>query len=59
MRAGEQVLLDDMTVEQMEQALGVKILAIPDDGQALVEAILQKRRKGLGLLKRLFGARAK
>ena len=59
LRAGEQVLLDDMTVEQMEQALGVKILAIPDDGQALVEAILQKRRKGLGLLKRLFGARAK
>lgn len=59
LRAGEQVLLDDMTVEQMEQALGVKILAIPDDGQALVEAILQKRRKGLGLLKRLFGARVK
>ena len=57
LRAGERVLLDDMTVEDMEQALGVRIVPIPDDGQALVDAILRQEKKGF--FGRLFGAKAK
>lgn len=58
LRAGETVLLDDTTVEDMEKALGVSIVAVPDDGQALVNAILGEEKK-VSFRKRLFGARAK
>jgi len=58
LRAGESVLLDDTTVEDMEKALGVSIVAVPDDGQALVDAILGEEKK-VSFWKRLFGARAK
>lgn len=41
LRAGERVFLDDVTVEQLEQALGVPVTVVPaDSGFDLVDAIL-------------------
>ena len=41
LRSGEQVFLDDVTVEQLEEALGVNVIPIPaDSGFDLVDAIL-------------------
>ena len=41
LRAGERVFLDDVTVEQVEEALGVPVTALPaDSGFDLVDAIL-------------------
>ena len=41
LRAGERVVLDDVTVEQVEEALGVPVTALPaDSGFDLVDAIL-------------------
>ncbi len=41
LRAGEQVFLDDVTVEQVEQALGVCVLPVPaESGFDLIDAIL-------------------
>jgi len=41
LRAGEQVFLDDVTVEQVEQALGVTVVPVPaDSGFDLADAIL-------------------
>ena len=41
LRAGERVFLDDVTVEQLEEALGVQVVAVPaDSGFDLVDAIL-------------------
>ena len=41
LRAGERVLLDDVTVEQVEEALGVTVIPVPaDSGFDLADAIL-------------------
>lgn len=41
LRAGERIFLDDVTVEQVEEALGVPVTALPaDSGFDLVDAIL-------------------
>ena len=41
LRAGERVFLDDVTVEELEQALGVPVVPVPaDSGFDLVDAIL-------------------
>ena len=41
LRAGERVFLDDVTVEQLEQTLGVSVVPVPaDSGFDLVDAIL-------------------
>ena len=41
LRAGERVFLDDVTVEQLEEALGVQVVPVPaDSGFDLVDAIL-------------------
>lgn len=40
LRTGEEVFLDDMTVQQVEQALHVKLTAIEPGGQDFVDAIL-------------------
>ena len=41
LRAGERVFLDDVTVDQLEQALGVTVVPVPaDSGFDLVDAIL-------------------
>lgn len=39
LRHGEEVFLDDITLKQVEETLQVKILPVPQDGMALVEAI--------------------
>ena len=40
LRDGENVLLDDITTEDIEKALDTKIIAVGDDGYELLEAIL-------------------
>lgn len=40
LRDGENVLLDDVTTEDIEKALNTKIVAVGDDGYELLEAIL-------------------
>ncbi|MFI3255227.1 MAG: DUF512 domain-containing protein [Eubacteriales bacterium] len=39
LRHGEKVFLDDVTTEEVERALGVALIAVPQDGNSLVEAI--------------------
>lgn len=39
LREGEDVFLDDMTLSQAQQALGVRITPVPDDGAALLDAL--------------------
>ena len=38
MRAGEQYFLDDVTKDEVEQQLGVKIGIVPADGASLLNA---------------------
>ena len=40
LRSGETVFLDDVTVEEAENSLGVKITAVSDSGGAFVDALL-------------------
>lgn len=40
LRSGEQVFLDDMTVEELEEALQVPIKIVKPSGQALVDTVL-------------------
>lgn len=40
LRDGENVLLDDVTTEDIEKALGVSIIPVGDDGYELLDAIL-------------------
>ena len=40
LRSGERVLLDDMTVEELEVALQIKIVIVESDGQSLVDAVI-------------------
>lgn len=40
LRHGETVFLDDMTVEDVEQELNVKVIAVPQDGAELLYAML-------------------
>ena len=40
LRDGENVLLDDVTTDDIERELGTKIIAVGDDGYELLEAIL-------------------
>lgn len=40
LRDGENVLLDDITTEDIERELGTKIIAVGDDGYELLDAIL-------------------
>lgn len=44
LRAGENVFLDDVTVEGLEEALGVPIAVVDGDGASLVEAVIEKER---------------
>ena len=41
MRSGEEVFLDDMTRQQLEQALRVPVEVVPAEGALLYEAILK------------------
>ena len=40
LRMGERVFLDDITVEEVENALQVPLLIVKSSGQALLEAML-------------------
>ena len=42
LRTGEEVFLDDMTVQQVEKALEVHLTAIEPGGQDFVDAILDE-----------------
>lgn len=42
LRDGENVLLDDITTEDIEKALDTKIIAVGDDGYELLDAVLGK-----------------
>jgi putative radical SAM enzyme (TIGR03279 family) len=39
LRHGERVFLDDMRVEDVEEALGVKVVSVPNDGAEFVRAV--------------------
>lgn len=41
LRSGEDVLLDDMTVDELEKALGVAILVVDTPGDAFVKAVTE------------------
>lgn len=45
LRDGENVFLDDMTVEEMEEELGVPIHVVDADGASLVEAVTKRQKK--------------
>ena len=39
LRQGEEIFLDDMTLEQAQQQLGIRIAPVPDDGADLLYAL--------------------
>lgn len=43
LRDGENVFLDDCTVEELEQSLGVPVTVVDADGTSLVETIINKK----------------
>ena len=40
LRMGEEVFLDDITVSQVEEALGTKVISVDSDGEKFLEVIL-------------------
>jgi len=44
------VFLDDVTLDEVEQALGVPVFAISCDGAEFLNAILKKKTKGVSRL---------
>lgn len=40
LRAGEQVFLDDYTVEKLEKSLGIKVTAVDNDGAEFIKIVL-------------------
>lgn len=44
LRAGENVFLDDVTVEELEAALGVLVEVVDEDGASLVRAVTEKEK---------------
>lgn len=42
LRQGENVFLDDMTVEELEQALGVSVIVVDEPGKEFVKAIVEE-----------------
>ena len=43
LRAGENVFLDDVTVEMVEKELGVPVAVVDEDGASFVRALTQKK----------------
>ena len=41
LRRGEHVFLDDVSLEEVSQTLGVPVIPVPQDGFALFDAIFQ------------------
>ena len=44
LRAGENVFLDDYTVEELEQELGIPVAVADSSGRDLVETVLYKKK---------------
>lgn len=42
LRSGEQIFLDDVTVAEVEKALGLQVVPVESGGQDFVEAVLNK-----------------
>ena len=42
LRAGETVFLDDLTCRDVERELGVRVIAVENDGRALLKKILTR-----------------
>lgn len=42
LRMGEQVFLDDVTVSDVEKALGMRVVAIDSGGKEFIDAVLSK-----------------
>ncbi len=42
LRSGEQVFLDDMTVPEVERALGIRVVPVESGGQDFVDAVLDR-----------------
>lgn len=42
LRMGEQVFLDDLTVQDIERSLDMKVVPVESDGKALIEAVLNR-----------------
>ncbi|MGL4344121.1 MAG: DUF512 domain-containing protein [Cellulosilyticaceae bacterium] len=45
LKCGENILLDDYTVPQIEQALGMEVVIVPNDGAQWLEIIIQTKEK--------------
>ena len=45
LRHGEGVFLDDVTVEDVERELSVRVVQVPQDGYALLEAMLDTKEE--------------
>ncbi|MBS6196216.1 MAG: DUF512 domain-containing protein [Clostridiales bacterium] len=43
LRAGENVFLDDVTVEELEEELGVPVAVVDQDGASLVQAVIEEQ----------------
>lgn len=43
LRAGENVFLDDVTVEELEEELGVPVSVVDEDGASLVHAVIERQ----------------
>ena len=42
LRSGEQVFLDDITVSQVEEALGMRVVTVEPGGRDFIEAIINR-----------------
>jgi NifB/MoaA-like Fe-S oxidoreductase len=42
LRSGEQVFLDDVTIAQVEEALGLRVVVVESSGQDFVDAVLHE-----------------
>ena len=43
LRAGENVFLDDVTVEELEKELGVPVFVVDEDGASFVHAVIEQQ----------------
>jgi NifB/MoaA-like Fe-S oxidoreductase len=42
LRSGERVFLDDVTIAQVEEALGLRVVVVESSGQDFVDAVLHE-----------------
>ncbi len=54
LRDGEEVFLDDMTVEELSQALHIRIVVVGSDGRDLVDAVLEDTENTLRKRRQIY-----